>query len=275
MKHEPHFAESEHGLLLVGHGTRDVEGQNEFIQTACSVAGLLGRMAVEPCFLELAEPTIDVAIERLAAQGIRRLSVMPLLLFAAGHAKRDIPQAVGHAIRKIRLIDRLEPHAERPFAQLPPLGCHAKLLELSSLRFAEAVANRPAVAPEDTALVMVGRGSRDEDATAEMFSFARQRGERSPVDPVETCFVAMAEPPLGDCLERMAASDFRRVVIQPHLLFGGQLLARISDIVVQFARRHPDTEWVVARHLGPHALLDAAIVDVVTTELRDIAGGRR
>ena len=268
MNLDPKQAGSEQGLLLVGHGTRDVVGQREFLQTAESVAGLLRQIAAEACFLELAEPSIDEAVERLAERGIERLTVMPLLLFAAGHAKRDIPQAVENAIRRTKLSDVLRPNANRLFEQISPLECHPQLLELSALRFDEAVAALPAVAASDTALVMVGRGSRDAEATAAMVEFARRRGEHSPVSRSETCFVAMSEPLLPDCLEQIAAADLNRVVVQPHLLFGGQLQEKVTGIVEGVAKRYLATQWVVTRHLGPHALLDAAIVGLVTRQLR-------
>ena len=183
--------------------------------------------------------------------------------FAAGHAKVDIPQAVDEAIRSTGFESIFVPVGNRLYHQVEPLGCHPRLLELSELRFDEAVADCPVGAAEDTALVMVGRGSRDSHATDEMCEFARLRKQVSSVAHVEVGFVAMAEPTIAECLERVAASGSRRVIVQPHLLFAGQLLTRISEEVAGYALRHPTTQWVVARHLGPHALLDAAIADVV------------
>ncbi|MEE3220587.1 MAG: CbiX/SirB N-terminal domain-containing protein, partial [Planctomycetota bacterium] len=79
------------GLLLVGHGTRSSRGRDELLTTANAVGSRM-EIVVEPAFLELTEPTIDDAVTRLADRGVRRMTVMPLLLFAAGHAKRDIPR---------------------------------------------------------------------------------------------------------------------------------------------------------------------------------------
>src|SRR5690606_655117 len=82
------------GLLLVGHGTRSAAGTAEFRRTVGQVAALRPDWAVAGGFLELAEPTIPAAIDALAKQGVKRLIVMPLLLFAAGHARRDIPREI-------------------------------------------------------------------------------------------------------------------------------------------------------------------------------------
>jgi sirohydrochlorin cobaltochelatase len=284
--HSPHI--EKHGLLLVGHGTRDATGCEEFLATAQAVAARLPQIVLEPCFLELAEPTIEMAVERLVESQINHLSVMPLLLFAAGHAKDDIPQAVEAAIATQGLTPLLQASHDRG-NQLPHLGCHAKLLELSAVRFAEAIEQRPEISDYDTTLVMVGRGSRDAQATAEMLRYAQLRHEQAPVARTEVCFVAMAQPSIEQCLNELSASAERliavqpqrvpvqpqrvpvqpqRIVVQPHLLFGGQLLARIEQLVTEMATRYPEKEWIVTRHLGPHPLLEDAIVDIVTSNLQ-------
>src|SRR5215471_6792139 len=90
----PFEASKRHGLLLVGHGTRDCRGLAEFhLLTKLIVEAGQGFEAVS-CFLELAEPDIATGMRTLLDRGIERLTVAPLLLFAAGHAKRDIPEAV-------------------------------------------------------------------------------------------------------------------------------------------------------------------------------------
>jgi sirohydrochlorin cobaltochelatase len=72
------------GVLLVGHGTRSKQGQSQFLSLAEQVRQRLNR-PLEPAFLELAEPTIEQAVEQLVASRVDRLIVMPLLLFAGGN----------------------------------------------------------------------------------------------------------------------------------------------------------------------------------------------
>ena len=93
-------SESDRGLLLVGHGTVDPCGSTEFMETAADVARVCGGVPVEPCFLELAEPDIQTGVARLAQRGVKHLTVAPLLLFAAGHAKHDIPRGVAAAVAR-------------------------------------------------------------------------------------------------------------------------------------------------------------------------------
>ena len=87
------------GLLIVGHGTRSERGLAEFREAVELVARGSPGVPVAGCFLELARPSIKEGMARLVADGCQRIVVLPLLLFAAGHAKQDIPAAVQAAAR--------------------------------------------------------------------------------------------------------------------------------------------------------------------------------
>ncbi len=250
---------TDRGLLLVGHGTRDAAGLAEFACLARKVVELLPKFAVEPCFLELAEPDIPTAVNRLLDRGIGQLTVAPLLLFAAGHAKRDIPAAVTAAIEL-----RSGPQ-ELIVNQLPPLECHPRIVELSTQRFQESLRDRSAVDQRETMLLFVARGSSYPEALAEMRRFASLREQQTPVGRTEVCFAAIAEPDLPEGLGRAASSSFRRIVVQPHLLFTGQVLSQIEQSVGEIAAAHLQKEWRVTAHLGPSPLAAAAVADLATT----------
>lgn len=237
------------GLLLVGHGTRDRAGRAEFLRLV-ELTDRRERWTVEGGFLELAEPDIDRAVARLVERGVERVTVAPLLLFAAGHVKDDLPRAMRAA---------LEGHRQVEWRQAGHLGCHAALLELSARRFREALIGRAPRAAEETLLLMVGRGSRDAGASAETQRFAALRAERTPAGRVETCFYAMAEPSLDAMLAEITNWSYRRVVVQPHLLFHGELLAAIRARVQKAAPAAPRQEWIVTEHLGPDRLLPQAL----------------
>lgn len=245
--------------MIVGHGTRDAAGVAQFLTLVRDVADLCPDVAVEPSFLELAQPSIAEGIDRAVARGARRLTVMPLLLFAAGHAKHDIPCNVAAAAGR---------HAGLEIRQAGHLGCHPAVLELSERRFSEAVATLPNVPEGDTLLLLVGRGSNDAAATGEMHQFARLRGERQPFGRIEACFLAMAEPSLETALNSIAGLPFRRVVVQPHLLFSGELLDRLRQTIVakaaaeQPGSQRPQREWVIAESLGSDVGLARAVVEI-------------
>jgi sirohydrochlorin cobaltochelatase len=245
-----HANESECGWLLVGHGTREQCGIDEFLATGRLVSQAATGHLIEPAFLEFARPTIAEALETLVARGARRVVVVPLLLFSAGHAQRDIPLAVRAAAAA---------HPEVSIAEAAHLGCHRLLLELSARRYEEAIAAAPPAAESETALVLVGRGSHDPAATAEMQRFLELRRAMTPVGHAIKCFVSMAEPRLEAVLDGFAECGARRVIVQPHLLFDGVLVDRIGSAVAGHAQHHPRTHWQVAAHLGCDSLLADAI----------------
>jgi sirohydrochlorin cobaltochelatase len=216
------------------------------------VAAAVGHSLLEACFLEFAEPAIAEGFENLANRDVTRIVVAPLLLFRAGHAERDIPAAVmAAAARHPKLVVDWADH----------LGCHPAIVELSKRRFDEALADADAVPAEQTALVVVGRGSYSAAAAAEMLAFVELRRRVTPVGMVGTCFLAMAEPLLESALGQAAASGARRIVVQPHLLFAGTLVDRVGRCVARFANEHPQSTWMATAHLGPCALLSHAVVD--------------
>jgi sirohydrochlorin ferrochelatase len=245
-------------LLVIGHGTREPQGVEQFHQVVEQLRARLAPRRVEPAFLELCPPAIPDAIAALAGAGVTRVTAAPLLLFAAGHAQHDIPALLAAA----RVA-----HPQIEFRQASCLECHRAIVELSALRFHEAIdrdASPPAAESSDTLLLLVGRGSREPAANAEMYRFARLRFEKTPIGLVEICFTALTEPSLERGLEIAAALPFRRIVVQPHLLFDGELLRRIQTRVAAVGAADHQRKWVVTEPLGPHQLLADAVIELAS-----------
>jgi sirohydrochlorin cobaltochelatase len=269
-------------ILLVGHGTRDAGGVAEFLELSDRLAARFPRVPVAPCFLEIAEPAIETAIASLVERGARRLVVAPVLLFAAGHAKRDIPEAVSKAVRKAEPSE-----GSVSWRQADVIECHAKVLELSGERLRQVLAecesssNPRATSPDsrevclekhnDLCLVVVGRGSYDGEATAAMRRFAANLAEKSGIRHCEVAFVAMAEPKYPCVLREVATQAFRHVVVQPHLLFEGELLAKLRADVCEMRREFPQISWRLAAHLGPDELLVDALEAICSETLTALA----
>lgn len=226
---------------------------DEFFAVVEQVRRLASDVIVEPCLLEIAQPDIDAGVRRLLAKGVNQIVVSPVLLFAAGHAKRDIPTAVGAA---------LEGTSGIAVSQTAALECEPGIVELSAQRYAEAIEGQPPIAPEETLLLLVGRGNSDPTAIAQMYRFASLRAEGSRLGKVEVCFVAMAQPDLETGLRLAAESSARRIVVQPHLLFTGQVLEEIDAAVAARAAQDPGRQWLVTRHLGPSPLVAQSLVDL-------------
>lgn len=257
------------GVLVVGHGTADPVGAGECRQVAAAVAGLLPGVPVELGFLEVIAPTIDDALARLVARGCRDVVAAPLLLFAAGHARHDVPEAVAAAAAARGVAVR----------QSAAFGTIDAIVQAAVRRRQEAVAGRPAVSAHETVLVMVGRGSSDPTALAQLRELAaaiRRREEEVP-RRLEFGFVAAARPRLDEALE--AACDpsggpVRRIVVHPHLLFRGHVEDQVSDAVEAARSRRPDIDWVRVPRLGADPLVARAVVQRVA-EVMDRASSAR
>jgi sirohydrochlorin cobaltochelatase len=234
-------------VLLVGHGTVDAAGVGEFV---AFTGRLRERLAAEGVdvdggFIELSQPTVHEAWTTLSGRGHRRMAAVPMVLVAAGHAKGDIPAALQREVLR-------DPGSG--FVMGRPLGPHPVLQELLAARIAE-------VSDDETAVLLVGRGSTDPDANAEVCKVARLLQEGRGYDFVEPAFVSLAGPDVRAGLGRCRALGARRVVVAPYFLFDGVLPRRVTAQATAFGREHPDVEVRVARHLGDTDELAGLVVE--------------
>ena len=226
----PPLSRSGPPLLVVGHGTRDPAGVAQFQALVARVRGRAQGLPVAGGLIELAPPPVSDAVAELTAAGHRRLAAVPLVLVAAGHAKGDIPAS---------LARERERHPGLSYAYGRPLGPHPALLALLQERL-DAV-----LAPEEragTAVLLVGRGSSDPDANAEVHKVARllEEGQLGgSVLTVETAFVSLAAPGVPAGLERCRRLGAERVVVLPYFLFAGVLPDRITDQARAWAGGQP------------------------------------
>jgi sirohydrochlorin cobaltochelatase len=235
-----------YALLIAGHGSRDADGVAEFLDLARHFRARRPELPMEVGFLEFARPTIQAGIDRLAAGGAKTVVVLPGVLMAAGHAKNDMASEVRRARERY-------PHMTIHMGRA--LDVDSRLLQLCRLRYQEALAGRPPLAPEDTCLLLVGRGSSDPDANANIAKVARFLQEGYPTGWANCAFSGVATPLLPDALRIAERLGFRRIVVQPYFLFTGILLKRIYADVEERQRARPDLGFIATPHLQTHPLL--------------------
>ena len=254
------------GVAIVGHGTADATGAAETAEVAALAAALLPGVPVELGFLEVIEPSIAAAVDRLAARGCREVVAAPLLLFRAGHARRDVPEALAAAAAAAGVVAR----------QAEPLGLHEALVALSAARRREAVERLVPVPPDETVFVMLGRGASDPGAIDRLREFAAAslaaEGGRRPAR-IELGFAAAARPTLDEALAAAAAAQPRRVVVQPHLLFRGHVEDQVAAAVARARSAWPRIEWVEVGRLGADPLVARAVADRAREAAADAADG--
>jgi sirohydrochlorin cobaltochelatase len=225
--------------VVVGHGTRSSEGVAEFGGFLDVVRGIAPTLDVAGGFLELASPPLSDAVRALREAGHTTLGVVPLVLVGAGHAKGDVPAALAR--------ERLR-HPGLDFRYGRPLGPDPALLDVLDDRL-DAVLDR-AERP-GTAVVLVGRGSTDPDANADVAKTARLLYEGRGFATVETAFVSLAEPAVPAALERCRLLGARRVVVLPYFLFAGVLPDRVVAQARAWASDSSAVDTRVAPLLGP------------------------
>jgi sirohydrochlorin cobaltochelatase len=237
-------------LLVVGHGTRDPVGAAAFRDFVDHVGWHLGRAGVEVAggFIELSRPPLTDAVGQLVERGFRHVAAVPLMLAAAGHGKGDIPGAM--AREQVRF-----PGLTYRYGR--PLGPHPILLDIMETLIDRALTGVPRAG---TTVVLVGRGSSDPDANAEVAKVARLLWEGRGYDGVETAFVSLARPSVPECLERARLLGARRVVVAPYLLFAGVLPDRVVAQSAAWAAARTAVDVRVAGLLGAEPDALAALV---------------
>ena len=244
-------------LLVVGHGSRDPRGAREFHELVDLVRRRNPSLPVEGGFIELSRPPISECVDRLAQSGVRNVAAVPLMLLAAGHAKDDIPAT---------LVREKVSHPGMTFGYGRALGIRPELLELMDERISAVV---PELEKEETAVLVVGRGSSDPDANSDLFKIARLFYEGRPYPIVEGSFVSMTPPNVADGLERCRTIGAKRVVVFSYFLFTGVLEERIREQSEAFAAKTPGIEVRYAGYFGP----DERIADLVVERYTEAVEG--
>ena len=244
-------------LLIVGHGSRDPRGAREFHELVALVREKNPALSVEGGFIELSRPPISDCVNRLAGGGARNIAAVPLMLLAAGHAKDDIPAT---------LVREKMSHPEIGFEYGRALGIRPELLELMDEKISAAV---PEEEKEETAILVVGRGSSDPDANSDLFKVSRLFYEGRPYPMVETAYVSMTPPSVHEGLERLKKLGSKKIAVFSYFLFTGVLEERIRHQSEAFARENPGLAISYAGYFGPHE----RVVDLVMDRYREAVGG--
>src|SRR6267143_954280 len=118
------------GVLVVGHGSRRTEA-NEDVREAARRIGERGRFGlIESAFLEIEHPNIREAFARLVERGANEITVHPYFLSPGRHTRGDIPLEVREAASH---------YAGVSFRITEPLSAHPLVIEASAQRIFESI----------------------------------------------------------------------------------------------------------------------------------------
>jgi sirohydrochlorin cobaltochelatase len=240
------------GVMVCGHGSRDLAAIGEFRRLVDRLADRLPHYPVESGFLEFARPVLREGLDRLRARGVDHVLAVPGMLFAAGHVKNDVPSvlnqyAADHGVR-------IEFGRE--------LGIDPKLLRAAQDRIETALAQARSDVPRaETLLAVIGRGTSDPDANGNVAKVARMLWEGMGFGWAEVGYSGVAHPRVDAVLERAGRLGFRRIVVFPYFLFTGILIQRIYRQADELAARHPHVEFLKAGYFDDHPLVLDAFVE--------------
>jgi sirohydrochlorin cobaltochelatase len=250
------------GVMLCGHGSRNQRAVGEFASLAESLRARLPGVPVEYGYLEFANPVLHAGLDRLRTNGVNRILAVPGMLFAAGHAKSDIPSV-------LNTYAALHPGLDITYGR--ELGVDLKMLRAAADRIDEGLAAAPGkVAREETLLVVVGRGASDPDANSNVAKVMRMLWEGMGFGWGELAYSGVTFPLVGPTLSHAVKLGYRRIVVFPYFLFTGVLVNRIYDAVDDAATAHPEIEFLKAPYLADHKL----VVDTFVDRLQEMLVGQ-
>jgi len=231
------------GILICGHGSRAKIAEEEFSLLAKGLRSRFPSVKVEYGFLEYSAPNIHMALDKLLEQGVTKIYAVPGMLFAATHAKNDIPSV-------LTTYQQKHPNIEIEYGQ--ELGLQANMITAFQTRILESLSlNETPNAGElyDTMLVVVGRGTSVVEANAEAAKLTRIVCENIGFAWSETVYSGVTFPSVGRGLEMAVKLGFKKIVVAPYFLFGGKLIDRIYAYVDKVSEQNPDITFIKADYL--------------------------
>jgi sirohydrochlorin ferrochelatase len=200
-------------LVVIAHGSRDP-------RHAATVQALVRRvraerpgLRVETGFLDFNIPSVQGVLNSLAAEGVRDVVALPLLLTRAFHAKSDIPTVLREAPSRLRV------------RQAEVLGPSPLLTAALERRLYEA-----GLTPGDkssTGVVLASAGSTDPEAIAVIAEIARE-WRHTGWCAVRPAFASASLPRTEDAVRALRELGCERVAVAPYVLAPGFLPDRIA-----------------------------------------------
>ena len=232
-------------ILLIGHGSRNPSGNDEFLAFAERLKTRHPQQTFVTCFIEFHEVLVGDGIDQAVATGAERIIAVPVILLAAGHVKMEIPEILGEGRKR-------HPGVEIIYAR--NIGVCDDTVQMLVERVNQALEGDTTVADE-TGVLVLGRGSSDPDANGDIAKIARLYREASGFDRVQYAFVGVTTPDLPTGVDQLIRLGARHVVIAPYFLFTGVLMERIQRMADEFRGRHPEVRFTVSGYFEFHERL--------------------
>ncbi len=250
---------SDFGILICGHGSRNKLAITEFDELTKSIKERFKGVKVEYGFLEFAKPSIVDGLEKLRSCSIRKIIAIPAMLFAAGHVKNDIPSVLMRYASK----HQLEIFYGRE------LGINNSMINAACERVKEVFLTNKNLKLSETMLVVVGRGSSDPDANSNVFKITRMMVEGLGLGWGETVFSGVTFPLVEPGLNHIVKLGYKNIIVFPYFLFSGVLVNRIRRQKDDVASTNPNISFFDAKYLSSHPFVVNTFVERINEVLDD------
>ena len=247
------------GILICGHGSRNKLAIKEFKILAQCIQERFSSLKVEYGFLEFAKPSLTDGLEKLKQNSVKKVIAIPAMLFAAGHVKNDIPTVLMNFARN----NGIEISYGRE------LGINNLMISAACERVKDVFKNNEKLKPSESVLVVVGRGSSDPDANANVAKITRMIVEGLGMGWGETVFSGVTFPLVEPGLNHIVKLGYKNIVLFPYFLFTGVLVSRVRrqrDIV---AMNNPNIKFFDAKYLSSHPQVIDTFVERIDEIFRD------
>lgn len=126
------MCETKTGIIILGHGSRRAEANQEVLKIADKLKKKHQNLAITAAYAEFAEPNLEKAVELLADSAVEQVIIVPLFLTVGNHLHRDIPERV----------ERLQAaYPQMFFQETNHLGADDLIVQLVEKRIKETVMN--------------------------------------------------------------------------------------------------------------------------------------
>jgi len=126
-------------------------------------------------------------------------------------------------------------------------------------------------APNPTAVLLLGHGSRAPGANANMNRVAAEMRRRGQFQVVRCGFMELNEPTIPVAIKGLVEGGAKRIILIPYFLHMGLHIRKdIPELIAAQRLEHPGVEMVLGGHLG----FDPALVEIVEKRVAEAAAGR-
>lgn len=111
--------------ILLAHGSSDPHWLAPFDQLLQRIRSSLTnpQARAELAYMELAEPSLQTQVKRLASEGYNRIDVLPLFFAAGRHLRKDVPAMLDELQQQLQQQDiKISIHLHTPIGLEPEVA---------------------------------------------------------------------------------------------------------------------------------------------------------